>query len=100
MLLTDLVYAYAMRPTLVLSHKMVAHHVVCLLGHTYAMYLSPRATRPCFLCAITLLEAGSASANVFHLTLGTSFALLGRLAYLAGMSLANGIAFAVTFRWN
>ena len=79
---------------------MVQHHIVCLLGHAYALICCPRLTQPYFLCAITFLELGSSSANFFFLFLGTPYAAHGALIYSVGMTLTHLAALTLTVLWN
>ena len=64
------------------------------------MHLCPRGSRPCFLLAITFLELGSNTSNVFHLSRGTAYARAGTAIYCVGMTLANALTALVTVTWN
>lgn len=105
-LLVDFAYQYAFcRGPPVLSDKMAAHHVVCLLGHTYALHLAPRGTLPTFLVAIMALEIGSNSANVCFLlragvlVTGSGYKRFGELWYLCGMTISNSVTVYMVWLW-
>lgn len=97
-LVVDLYYAVLFPG--IMRLLMVQHHVVCLLGHAYALLCCPRASQPYFLFAITWLEIGSSSANVFWLLLGTPYAAHGSLIYAFFMTISHLAAITLTFLWN
>lgn len=100
-MVVDMVWGYMYPGTMRLL--MVIHHVVCILGNAYACSYCPHASRPCFLCAITCLELGSWTANVFWLVEpvhGGSYATAGALVYAVGMSVLHVLVLVLTQLWN
>lgn len=96
-LLLDCWYVYLFPDVLIMRMLMIVHHVICFLGHTYALFFCPSATLPCYVAGITFLEIGSAFANVFHIWRWWSIA---EPLYFGGMALANGVALILMWYWN
>ena len=61
-------FAYALAWPAILSPLVAAHHAACLLGHAYAAAASAAAF-PSYMATVVALELGSATSNVFVLTL-------------------------------
>lgn len=99
-LIMDFVYVYLHWPTVVLRRLMIDHHAVCLLGHLYGASLGARAARPCYLFAICALEFGSGFANIFALLKPTPHVVTSAAAYMVAMSLSNGVASVLTWKWH
>lgn len=93
----DLAYALVYWPLTILRPTMVAHHLVCLAGHAYAVLLGPRSALPCFLCAVTALEMGSALSNCFYMEPTLPIV---RSAFLVGMSSSNAASALLTLAWE
>ena len=73
---------------------MIAHHVVCLIGHFGA--LSAPAAFVDYFAAAVACELGSAVCNLNALYPRSGAALA---AYVAGMTLSNGLALAALLSW-
>ena len=72
---------------------MIAHHVVCLIGHFGA--LSAPAAFVDYFAAAVACELGSAVCNLNALYRGAH----ALAAYVAGMTLSNGLALAALLSW-
>lgn len=100
----DLVLHFYLRSrVIVLRETILAHHIICLLGHAYATSICPVGSVPCFIFAISCLELGSGASNIFFLLRCEHPALsinVAPIVLILGQTLSQiGATWAIV-KWN
>ena len=90
-------FAYALAWPAILSRLVTAHHVVCLLGHAYTVTATASAF-PTYMAAVSALELGSASSNLFVLALAHA-PRTAAYVYAAVMTASNLASIALLVLW-